>query len=165
VSLNGPVVMTLNGSAEGLVQGDGLAVGEYSVRIDAPNHYLRVATVAVAARETTQLALTLTPRTGASRAELRGTEVRLSGSVKFAAGSGDINPTLAPAIADLADLLLRNPQIARVRIEGPIDAGGDAMVALTRALSIKQRLIDAGVDANRINAIGGTTKTLKVAVE
>jgi len=165
VQINGPVVMTLNASAEGLVQSEGLAVGQYNVRIDAPNHYLRLATIEIAARQTTQLALTLTPRPGPSRAELRGTDVRLSGSVKFAAGSGDVNAALAPVIADVADLLLRNPQIARVRIEGPIDAGGDPMLALTRALSIKQRLVDAGVDASRINAIGGTTKTLKVVVE
>jgi hypothetical protein len=39
------------------------------------------------------------------------------------------------------------------------------MLGLTRALAIKQRLVDAGVDAGRINAIAGETPRVKVVAE
>lgn len=167
VRVNGPVVLSLNANAEGVVRSDELAAGQYSVVVDAPNHYLRATNVEITARQTQNLDLTLAPRAGASRAQLRGTEVKLSGTVRFARGSVEIDATLAPAIADVADLLLRNPQLTQVRIEGPVDAGAatDATLALGRALAIKQRLVDSGVDASRLNAIAGTTSRLKVTAE
>jgi hypothetical protein len=61
--------------------------------------------------------------------------------------------------------LLRNIQIPRVKIEGPKSGGADEMVALTRALAIKQRLVNLGVAPERINVVGGTTARVKITVE
>jgi len=165
VQLTGPVVLSLNTNAQGIAQNDELAAGQYAVRVDAPGHYLRVASVAIAVRTASQLELTLTPRPAKSRAELRGNEIRLSGTVRFARGLSTIDASLAPVVADLADLLLRNPQLDHVRIEAPTDAGGDATLGLSRALALKQRLVDAGVEAGRLNAVAGTSSRVAVVSE
>ena len=165
VQLTGPVVLSLNTNAQGIAQNDELAAGQYAVRVDAPGHYLRLASVAIAMRTASQLELTLTPRPAKSRVELRGNEIRLSGAVRFARGSSAIDASLAPVVADLADLLLRNPQLAHVRIEAPADAGGDAGLGLSRALALKQRLVDAGVEAGRLNAVAGTSSRVAVVSE
>jgi outer membrane protein OmpA-like peptidoglycan-associated protein len=125
-----------------------LAPGEYTLKIESDAHLLRIARFTVTARQQTQVAVALLPRPAKSSVERRGNELRVRG-LGFASGSAELAPGGAQAVAEVADLLLREPSMRRLRIQAD---GGDGL-AFSRALAIKQRLLDAGVPEARLDAV------------
>jgi outer membrane protein OmpA-like peptidoglycan-associated protein len=87
----------------------------------------------------------------------RGEELRVAG-LAFTAGSAELAPEAQAGLAELADFLLRDSAGRRVRISGD---GGESL-ALSRALAIKQALVDAGVPDGRLDA--STTAASKPSI-
>jgi outer membrane protein OmpA-like peptidoglycan-associated protein len=146
VLLSGNTTQTAATDANGIALLEGLSAGEYTARVENDAYLLRVVKLTVASREQTTLELSLTqrPRGGIER---KGQEIRVE-ALRFKAGSAELEPAAGLAVAQLADLLLRDPTLQRVRIQGD---GGESL-ALGRALAVKQRLIDAGVADTRLEA-------------
>ena len=69
-----------------------------------------------------------------------------------------IRPVSYPIVDDVADLLRRNPQIRRVRVEGHTDwIGSDAYnqkLSENRARAVRDYLIQKGVEPSRLEAVG-----------
>lgn len=69
-----------------------------------------------------------------------------------------IRPISYPILDDVADLLRRNPQIQRVRVEGHTDwIGSDAYnqrLSNNRARAVRDFLVQKGIDPNRLEAVG-----------
>jgi outer membrane protein OmpA-like peptidoglycan-associated protein len=86
----------------------------------------------------------------------RGVVVTL-GDVLFASGESDLKDAAAQNVIDVVDLLRAEPD-KRIRIEGHTDASGDAGFNLRlseqRARSVRDALVAAGIDAERITAVG-----------
>jgi outer membrane protein OmpA-like peptidoglycan-associated protein len=121
------------------------------VRIESDGHLVKLGTFTISPRQTTQLELALMPKPAKAGVVVRGTNIAAP-AVKFAGDSTDLDAPASAQLAEVADLLLRSPDIRRVRIEG----SGDDALALTRALMIKQRLVDLGVEETRLEATGGS---------
>jgi outer membrane protein OmpA-like peptidoglycan-associated protein len=147
VLLTGNTTQSAATDANGIAQLEGLSAGEYTARIENDAYLMRVVRLNVTSREQTTLELSLTQRPPRGGIERKGQEIRVD-ALRFKAGSVELEPAAALGVAQLADLLLRDPTIQRVRIQGD---GGESL-ALGRALAVKQRLVDAGVPDTRIEA-------------
>jgi hypothetical protein len=144
VHITGPSTQTTASDVVGEFTVDNLPAGDYVARAESGSHLTRAFRFSVLARQQTRLDLALVPRPAKPGAVLAGVEIRAP-ALRFVAGSSELDADGARAVAEVADLLLREPT-RRVRIAGD---GGEGL-ALGRALAIKQRLIDAGVLDTRI---------------
>ena len=146
VVLVGASTQSVAADANGVALMEGLAEGEYSARVENDAYLMRVVRLSVARRQQTSTEIALVQRPGRRGLERKGQEIRLA-ALKFEGGSVELGPAAAQAVAELADLMLRDPNL-RIRIQGD---GGESL-ALGRALAVKQRLIDAGVADSRVEA-------------
>lgn len=112
----------------------------------------READLAFAAAESLRLQLeSLT-----SRRDERGEVMTLSGDV-FASGQASLRPEARANLRRVVEFVQRNPG-ARVRIEGHTDSTGGAnlnqALSQRRADAVRRALIEEGVDAERLEAVG-----------
>ncbi len=164
VMLSGPGAFSASTDNAGHFTQADVTAGDYTARVVSETHHIKVAQVRVTARQTATLDITVAQLPAQSSIVLKPTEIQVKGNVRFARGTETIDAKASLQLAELADALLRNESL-RVRIEGYFDAGSDEMQGLTRALAIRQRLIDAGVSPERLTAIGGTAKRTVFAIE
>jgi len=164
VSFTGPGAFSVNTDNSGRFSQPDVAAGDYTARVVSETHHIKVASVRVASRQTAALDLTVVQLPARSSITMKTTEIQVKGNITFARGSEVLEPKALLLIAELADALLRTESL-RVRIEGYKDGGADEMQGLSRALAIRQRLVDAGVNPERVTAIGGTAKRVVIAIE
>ena len=93
-------------------------------------------------------------------------EVRIRKQIFFNLNSAQISDKSHDLLSEIADVLLRNPQVRLVEIQGHTDSTGnpDANQALSqeRADAVREWLIAAGVDASRLVSRGyGDTRPLE----
>ncbi len=146
IQLTGPTSAPMTTDPAGQAHVADLAAGDYTARIESSAHLLRFVHVTVSARQETRAEAMLTPRPAKSAISQRGQDLRVTG-LAFAEGTAELTPASMSALAELADLLLRDSLSRRVRIAGD---GGESL-ALSRALAIKQALVDAGVPDGRLD--------------
>lgn len=164
VELSGPSSVLATTDENGVFQQE-VQAGEYSMRVDADGYLIRASSLTLAARGSASPEVMLSAKPSPSKVSLQGNQIRIKAQFKFMPNSSQPHPSASALIAELADLLLRNPQITRVRIEGPSPGAGDGIMALNRAVAVKQRLVAAGVQPDRIDAAGGNTGRLQITVE
>lgn len=158
LQLTGPTTSSATSDVRGTFEVENLPAGEYTLRTQADGHFVRLSKVSVQARTTTTTDVTLMQKPATASVSVRGTSISAK-AIKFVGNSTDLDAAGAQAVAELADLLLTQTQI-NIRIQGY----GDDAVALSRALLVKQRLVDAGVPEGRIDALGGGTGRLVITI-
>jgi outer membrane protein OmpA-like peptidoglycan-associated protein len=93
----------------------------------------------------------------AVKQDTRGTVITLSGSVLFATNKSDLLPGASERLNQVAEALQAQPD-KKVTIFGYTDSQGDASYNMTlsdkRAASVRQYLVDRGVDSSRIRSMG-----------
>ncbi len=98
--------------------------------------------------------LVLAPAT----AELKGDRIDIAETVQFDTGSATIRSVSHKLLDEVAQILVAHPELQKIRIEGHTDSRGSASsnkdLSQRRADAVKQYLINAGVDANRLSAVG-----------
>lgn len=143
-------------------QGDAtvtLKPGEYVLRVDSPEYLLRQKSVSVPAEQKLAIkaVLTLKPKTPLVR--VLNDKLVLGRQIHFEPGKAEISLDSTQLMEAIADILLRNPAIIRVEIQGHTDNTGSAELNKTlserRAQAVRTWLIDeAGVDGDRLIARG-----------
>jgi len=165
VELRGPSAVLATTDESGGFQ-EQAAAGSYEARVEADGYLVRASTFTLEPRGSASPELVLVPRPAKERVSVKGEQIRVTGQIKFITGTGDLDPKSEPLVAELADLLHRRMEILRIRIEGPsVGTRGDEMLPLTRALAVKQRLVNMGVAPERINVGGGTGANVKITIE
>ncbi len=159
ILLTGPTAQSLTTGPNGEFSASELMPGDYSALIESDPYFTRTAHFSVQTRQQTAVEIALVLRPAKPSIQLKGKEIR-SKALTFPPDSVELGPGAAQAVAEIADLLLRTPTM-RVRIQGD---GGDAL-ALTRALALKQRLVEAGVPDGRIDAASEPAKSVTITVE
>lgn len=98
------------------------------------------------------------PRINPERAMVRQGAIIITEQVNFETGSANIAQESFGILDDVADLMVRIPAIELVRVEGHTDSVGraDRNLALSqdRADSVKAYLVERGVAAERLEAVG-----------
>jgi outer membrane protein OmpA-like peptidoglycan-associated protein len=159
VQVSGPSIATAISNAAGELLVTNLVPGDYGARIESAAHFVHLLRFSVEKRQQTVMEVALIRKPVVSDVQVQGQEIRLS-KLKFEKDSAALAPDAAESLAELADYMLRDPATHRVRIQGD---GGDTL-ALTRALAIKQRLVDAGVPDARIEAVAEPAKKVTITV-
>ena len=157
VELTGPVQRTLTSGAAGEIKADALPAGEYYAQVNVPEYLFKRVPITIVSRNDATVRLSLTPRPRKPQVVLTSREVKIGTDVVFRPSSADIDARSTPVLAEVADVLANNPQI-RIQVQGHTDNSGDPttnrVLSQRRADSVRQWLINAGIDAARIEAKG-----------
>lgn len=145
--------------AAGHVNVDDLVPGQYTARIKADDTYLiKQVQFEVAARETTRLEATLAKRPAQPLVRVRAREIQIRRRINFASNKAEIASSSFLLMDEITDVLLRNPEIRKVEIQGHTDNRGaerfNRDLSQKRAESVREWLIEHGVQADRLTAEG-----------
>ena len=156
---------TLTSDGSGRFQADELPPGTYQVRVDSERHLIKLAEITVVARETINPEITLFKRPRRSLVRVTRRAIIIRRQINFATNSDEILERSFPLMEEIADVLIRNPQITRVEIQGHTDNRGgrdhNQELSQRRADAVRAWLITHGVAPERLEAIGyGQTRPL-----
>jgi outer membrane protein OmpA-like peptidoglycan-associated protein len=142
----------------GLFDAADVTPGGFVVRVEADGYLLKVEPFNVVANQTTALALTLVSRPRSSLVTVTRKEIRIKRAIFFVTGSSEIEARSNALMTEIADVMMRNPQVQRVEIQGHTDNVGGAednrVLSQARADSVRAWLINAGVESDRLEAKG-----------
>jgi outer membrane protein OmpA-like peptidoglycan-associated protein len=93
-----------------------------------------------------------------ARVVLTPSSIKISDKVQFQFGSAELDPVSFPLLDEVAAMMVANPQIELLQVEGHTDSvGSDAAnkkLSQQRAESVKKYLASKGVEAKRLAAKG-----------
>lgn len=158
VQITGPSTQTLTSQPSGIFDAADMAPGSYTVRVDADGYLIKTETFAVVANQTTALAITLVAKPKNALVSVTRSEIRIKKAIFFVTGSAEIEARSNDLMTEIADVMLRNPQVQLVEIQGHTDNVGAAdynrQLSQERADSVRNWLINAGVEPARMEAKG-----------
>ncbi|MBZ0116850.1 MAG: OmpA family protein, partial [Sandaracinaceae bacterium] len=158
VAISGPASRTIVTGPDGTFSISDLTPGTYSARVEAEAFLIKQETFEVRPRETATPEITLVARPRRSLVTLRSRDIVIRRQVNFATDSAEILPDSSGLLSEVADVLLRHPELLRVEIQGHTDnRGGQAHnqdLSQRRAESVRDWLVNAGVSAGRLEAHG-----------
>jgi outer membrane protein OmpA-like peptidoglycan-associated protein len=143
-----------------------LPMGEYKMMVMGDDFLGRERAITVAAGQVQSLDVMLTRRPAAPRVSVTPHEIALKGAIPFGGETAQLKADAASLLDEIADALVRNPQIRHVRIEGHTDNRGEPQKSLElskeRADAVVGYLVQQGIDPMRLEAqgFGGTQPLL-----
>ena len=166
VAITGPMSRQATTDASGGFSLEGLTPGSYTARLEAEGFFLKTATFDVRPRETSNLSVTLVSKPTRATVTVSRREIVIRRQINFATDSDVIEASSTALLSEIADVMLRNPQLTKVEIQGHTDNVGSA----DHNLDLSQRRADAvrrwlteqgGVESSRLEAKGfGSTRPL-----
>lgn len=150
VAMSGPAEATFTSDPDGRVARAAVTPGAYRVRVDAPGYLAHVRNVSVEPERATHITLVLLPRPSTPGVRVRGRRIVVP-ALRFEEEATTLAPEAKAAVAELADLLLRTPEITHVRAS----ASGEEPLSLARAHAVRDALVAAGVAESRVEAVAG----------
>ena len=163
------ITLTPAGRVEGAVPGptvtgsDGgftfeVPAGSYVVGAEHDEYFLRQKQVEVAPRARIEVEMTLAKKPRRAAVTVDAEQIRIRRQIHFETDSAVIKGDSFIILDEVADVMLRNPQIRRVEVQGHTDNRGEddynQRLSQSRAESVVQYLVDAGVDPRRLEARG-----------
>lgn len=165
IKVRGPSEHVLVSDDAGKASVDAIEPGAYTVYVDDPAYLVAVRDFDIAPRQETTMQLLILRRPSRPRVVIKTGEIGLRRQISFATGSDEILPNSEPILLEVADALLRNPDLELIEIQGHTDNRGDFQVNMLlsqrRAEAVRQWLIQHGVEPARLMAKGyGSTRPL-----
>ena len=165
ITLRGPSEHSLISDERGSVQIDALAAGTYTAHVDDPIYLITVADVEINERRETTLQLRVLRKPSRPGVVLKNKKIALRRQISFATGSDEILPNSEPLLLEVADVLIRNPDLELVEVQGHTDNRGyralNMRLSQQRAESVRRWLTQHGVEPDRLTAKGyGPTRPL-----
>lgn len=163
--LTGPAARPAVTDAFGKIEEQDLPPGEYGARVDQEGYLVSVTPFTVKAREATNLTIQLIPTPKKSLVKVTKNKIQIRESVFFTSDTAEIEARSDLLITEIADLLIRNPDLLQVEIQGHTDDTGSPDhnndLSHRRAEAVRARLVRAGVAPDRLVAKGyGMSKPL-----
>ena len=141
-----------------------LRPGEHRVLVSAPGYKPVVRNIVVTSETEEVVQLVMEP----SKAEVKAERIDINESVFFELNSDVIKDESDQLMDDVAAIMVAHIEITMLRIEGHTDSRGDDEfnkdLSQRRAEAVKAALVERGVEAERLNAVGyGEEKPLDPA--
>lgn len=128
--------------------------GKYMLRVQSEGYQIERVAVELAPGERKEIQLTLSP----SKIVVTKEKIELREEVFFDTGKATIKSDSFGMLNEVAGILKDNPDITLLSVEGHTDSRGSEAANLklsdARAASVRQYLIDKGVEANRLVSVG-----------
>lgn len=164
VTITGKQTYNLAVDAGGRFQRE-LPADKYTVAVKADGYLTKGKDIVVKGKDTQNLEIALVKKPRQNLVELRDSKIEIKQKVQFAKGKADLLKQSYPLLNSVAAVLLENPQIKLVRIEGHTDdSGSEALnmeLSQARAESVRNYLVQQGISLDRIVAKGfGPSKPL-----
>ncbi|MBX3233393.1 MAG: carboxypeptidase regulatory-like domain-containing protein [Labilithrix sp.] len=139
--------------------------GEATVTIDADGYLISTEKLTVKAREDNPIEISIKLKPKKANVTVGKREVNIRQQIQFAVDSATILPASTGLLTEIADVLVRNPRIKLVEVQGHTDGTGTAArnmkLSDDRAAAVVSWLTAHGVEASRLTAKGyGDTKPM-----
>ena len=148
----------LTTDAQGMFERTDMPAGMYQAQIEADGFLFKQVGFEITRSQVTTPQIILTPIPSRPQAALSAKAIVIKRQVQFVSNSAEIRPESNALMAEIADVLLRNPQVQQLEIQGHTDdVGNDAVnqeLSQRRAEAVRTWLIAAGVAPNRLTAVG-----------
>lgn len=158
VAVTGPQAFSVVTDASGGFTRQDLPPGAYVARVESDAHLITSAGFEVRPRETVEPTITVVARPARAQVQLRARELTIRRQINFATDSAEILPDSIPLMTEIADALLRHPELTGLEIQGHTDNRGNAQhnldLSQRRAQSVREWLVGAGVAADRLTSQG-----------
>lgn len=153
----GALVSVDNSQPKSLASGEGELTadpGTQTVVARANGYKAQKVEATILKAKETELEVTLQP----AKARITKEKIEILEKVYFNFNKASIKPESFQLLDDVAEILRDNPDIRKIRIEGHTDSRGsdsyNKKLSDRRAKSVRQYLIDAGIDPDRMDAEG-----------
>jgi OmpA-OmpF porin, OOP family len=142
-----------------------LAGGDYNMEVSSPQHLAKQKSVNVQAGQVQSVEIVVHKKPAQSRVQITKDEIKIKGVVHFGTNNAELKPDAEQLLDEVVDVLVKHPEIRRVRVEGHTDNRGNPQLNLqlskARAQAVMQYLVKQGVDAARLESEGyGATQPL-----
>ncbi len=158
VKLEGPSPRTETTGPDGTFRLEGLPPGTYTARVEADDYLIKIAQFEIRARETVQPVIQLIKKPRRPLVRLRRKQIVIRRKINFATDSAEILPQSEALLTEIADVLIRHPEIRRVEIQGHTDNRGrrrhNLELSQRRAEAVRRWLVEHGVEPGRLEAKG-----------
>ncbi len=163
ITVRGPSEHRLISDHAGAATAEGLEPGAYTAHVDDPVYLIAVADLDIVARQETTVQLRVLAKPSRPNIVVRKKEIALRRQISFATGSDEILPNSELILLEVADALLRNPNLELIEIQGHTDNSGDRELNMRlsqqRAEAVQRWLVQHGVESARLMAKGyGSTR-------
>ncbi|MGD0675235.1 MAG: OmpA family protein [Polyangiaceae bacterium] len=150
--------LRLSTDVSGAFRLDGAAPGLAQLSVISDGYLAMVSPVDVKARQETTVDLLLRPQPKQPKVQLTAKEITIRDQIQFALDSAVILPQSFGLLTEVADTLIRHPEIRRVEVQGHTDNSGTAehnhALSDERAEAVRAWLVQHGVVADRLTAHG-----------
>jgi outer membrane protein OmpA-like peptidoglycan-associated protein len=150
--------MPLNTDSSGGFRYEGVAPGTAELRVEADGYLVLVAPADVKVRQESSVDLALRPKPKQPKVQITTKEITIKEQIQFALDSAVILPDSFGLLTEIADTIIRHPEIRRVEVQGHTDNSGtpehNQLLSEQRAEAVRAWLVQHGVASDRLVARG-----------
>lgn len=150
--------LRLSTDSAGAFRFEAVAPGSAEVRVTADGYLVLVTPADVKARQENVVDLMLRPKPKQANVQVTATEITIKQQIQFALDSAVILPESFGLLTEIADTLIRHPELRRVEVQGHTDNSGTSdhnkLLSEQRAEAVRAWLVQHGVPADRLLARG-----------
>lgn len=137
---------------------EGVTPGGAQLSVEADGYLVLVTPTDVKARQEDNVDLMLRPKPKDALIKLTANEIQIKQQVQFALDSAVILPESFGLLTEIADTIIRNPQLKRLEVQGHTDNSGspehNKVLSEQRAEAVRAWLVQHGAPADRLVARG-----------
>jgi outer membrane protein OmpA-like peptidoglycan-associated protein len=150
--------LTLNTDASGGFRFEGVTPGTAELRVEADGYLVLVVPADVRARQESAVDLALRPKPKQPKVAVTAKEITIKEQIQFALDSAVILPESFGILTEIADTVIRHPEIKRLEVQGHTDNSGtpehNQLLSEQRAEAVRAWLVQHGVETDRLVARG-----------
>jgi OmpA-OmpF porin, OOP family len=142
-----------------------LAAGDWLMDASADGYMSKTRTINVVAGQPQNIEVVLRKRPAKSHVTLGKNELVIKGTIHFGTDNAELRPDGEQLLDEVVDVLVKHPELKRLRVEGHTDNRGNAdhnlQLSKARAAAVVAYLVKSGVDPSRLESEGyGATQPL-----
>ncbi len=150
--------LTLNTDSSGGFRFEGVVPGTAELKVEADGYLVLVVPADVRARQESAVDLALRPKPKQPKVLVTAKEITIKEQIQFALDSAVILPESFGVLTEIADTVIRHPEIKRLEVQGHTDNSGTAehnqLLSEQRSEAVRAWLVQHGVETDRLVARG-----------